>query len=151
LTSYRESDIFASASRTRQTGSRSAGRVLDYEACRQEEDEVRRFVVDRDASTSYEYLVSKLQHVFPQLKVSSFSVSWTDGDGDKVTIATDEELIIALTEMTGPLYKLTVNLKKVKKAAQVFEEEKDASATEKVVHYGVTCDGCDMKPIVGNR
>jgi len=117
----------------------------------QEEDEVRRFVVDRDASTSYEYLVSKLQHVFPQLKVSSFSVSWTDGDGDKVTIATDEELIIALTEMTGPLYKLTVNLKKVKKAAQVFEEEKDASATEKVVHYGVTCDGCDMKPIVGNR
>merc|ERR1719230_2012799 len=53
--------------------------------------------------------------------------------------------------MTGPLYKLTVNLKKVKKAAQVFEEEKDASATEKVVHYGVTCDGCDMKPIVGNR
>ena len=115
------------------------------------EQEVRRFVIDKNVSTSYDYLLEKLRVVFPQLQGSVFSVCWTDEDGDHVTITSDEELIIALTEMTGPLYKLTVNLKKVKKAAQVFEEEKDASATEKVVHYGVTCDGCDMKPIVGNR
>merc|ERR1711915_357218 len=31
---------------------------------------------------------------------------WTDSDGDMVTIATDEELMIALTEMQGPLYRL---------------------------------------------
>merc|ERR1711915_956868 len=37
---------------------------------------------------------------------ADFVVSWTDSDGDMVTITTDEELMIALTEMPGPLYRL---------------------------------------------
>ena len=46
--------------------------------------QVRRFVVDKAVSASFEYLVGKLGAVFPQLRAGSFSLTWTDGDGDKV-------------------------------------------------------------------
>ena len=41
-------------------------------------------MVDKAVSSSYEYLVGKLGAVFPQLRAGSFSLTWTDGDGDKV-------------------------------------------------------------------
>jgi len=109
-----------------------------------EEQEVRRFVIDKNVSTSFDYLVGKLRVIFPQIQASVFTVGWTDEDGDQVTITSDEELIIALTEMTGPLYKLTVT---VKKTGQAPAE----SGEEVVVHYGVTCDGCDLANITGPR
>jgi len=105
--------------------------------------------VDKAVSASYEYLVGKLGAVFPQLRAGSFSLTWTDGDGDKVTISNDEELIIALTEMPGPLYKLSLNLKGIKKPAVIAETSE--AEDKKAVHYGVTCDGCDMCPITGVR
>merc|ERR1712117_538545 len=114
-----------------------------------DEEEVRRFVVDKAVSSSYEYLVGKLGQVFPQLRAGSFSLTWTDGDGDKVTISNDEELIIALTEMPGPLYKLSLNIKGNKKPA--ITAETSEAEEKKAVHYGVTCDGCDMSPITGVR
>merc|ERR1711994_160305 len=77
--------------------------------------EVRRFVVDREVSTSFTYFQQKLIAVYPRLRNKVFAVNWTDMDGDNVTIATDEELIIALTEMTGPLYKMQVVIKGGKK------------------------------------
>merc|ERR1711963_1076057 len=112
------------------------------------EDEVRRFVIDKNVSTSFDYLVGKLEMVFPSLKGAQYSVCWSDADGDNVTITSDEELIIALTEMTGPLYKLTVSVKKCK---PVSVEDEGAADAELKVHYGVTCDGCENKPITGNR
>merc|ERR1712107_822088 len=111
-------------------------------------DEVRRFVIDKNVSTSFDYLVGKLEMVFPSLKGGQYSVCWSDADGDNVTITSDEELIIALTEMTGPLYKLTVS---VKKSKPVSVEDEGAADAELKVHYGVTCDGCENKPITGNR
>merc|ERR1711892_349767 len=90
------------------------------------ENEVRRFVVDKDVSTSYTYLHEKLCAVFPQLKLKIFSVSWTDEDGDTVTIAMDEELIIALTEMPGPVYKLVVNVKSQKKEETTNQGNNDS-------------------------
>ena len=80
-----------------------------------EKDEVRRFKVDREASTNYKYLVSELRHIFTQLKSSSFSVSYFDEEGDELTIATDRELTKAFNQMTGPLYRLTINLESEKK------------------------------------
>ena len=75
------------------------------------EREARRFVVDKEVSTSFTYLTEKLRSVFStQLQRAAFTVSWFDEDKDKVTINSDEELIIALTEMPGPLYKLNVQL-----------------------------------------
>merc|ERR1739838_554552 len=96
-------------------------------------DEVRRFVVDKNVITSFSYLQDKLCVVFPQLKQKIFSVSWTDEDGDKVTIATDEELIIALTEMPGPVYKLVANVKSQKARANVNKD----SQQESQIHPGV--------------
>jgi len=117
-----------------------------------QEEEVRRFVIDKEVSTSHDYLMEKLKTVFPQLKRLNFSVSWTDEDGDNVTIANDEELIIALTEMSGPLYKINVVVKKAEKRnAPVNEEVGGDAEADQAVHYGVTCDGCEMNPIIGNR
>jgi len=111
-----------------------------------DEQEVRRFVIDKNVSTSFDYLVGKLRVVFPQIQSSAFTVGWTDDDGDHVTITTDEELIIALTEMAGPLYKLTVTVRTgdSRGAAGV-------SGEQEVVHLGVTCDGCDQANITGPR
>ena len=35
-------------------------------------------------------------------------ITWRDEDSDDVSIESDEELLIALHEMKGPLYKLSV-------------------------------------------
>ena len=69
----------------------------------EEGSEVRRFVVDKAVSTSLLYVREKLVSVFPSLAERVFSVSWTDEDGDTITIDTDEELILALTELPGPV------------------------------------------------
>jgi len=111
------------------------------------EDELRRFVVDKEVSTSFPYLQEKLCLVFPRLKQKIFSVTWTDEDGDMVTIATDEELIIALTEMSGPVYKLRVDVKCQKKT---YDARNDSSQDSQI-HHGVTCDACEKTPIEGNR
>merc|ERR1711963_589666 len=76
-----------------------------------EETEVRRFVVDKEVSTSLVYIKEKLVSIFPILADKIFSVSWTDEDGDSITIDTDEELILALTELPGPVYKLTATVR----------------------------------------
>merc|ERR1719328_1050491 len=68
----------------------------------------------------------------------------------QVTISNDEELIIALTEMPGPLYKLSLNIKGNKKPA-ITAETSETEDRKAAVHYGVTCDGCDMCPITGVR
>jgi len=109
-----------------------------------DEQEVRRFVIDKNVSTSFDYLVGKLRVVFPQIQGSEFTVGWTDDEGDQVTLTSDEELIIALTEMAGPLYKLTVTVKKPAAAPTDAGEEA-------VVHPGVTCDGCEQSNITGPR
>merc|ERR1711892_40380 len=111
------------------------------------ETELRRFVVDKDVSSSFPYLQEKLCLVFPQLKQKIFSITWSDEDGDMVTIANDEELIIALTEMRGPVYKLCVNAKSMKKP----ENTGNDSTEESHIHAGVTCDVCEKTPIIGSR
>eukprot|EP00091_Calanus_sinicus_P002582 TRINITY_DN1265_c0_g1_i2.p3 TRINITY_DN1265_c0_g1~~TRINITY_DN1265_c0_g1_i2.p3 ORF type:complete len:124 (-),score=40.39 TRINITY_DN1265_c0_g1_i2:384-755(-) len=102
------------------------------------DNELRRFVMDKDVSTSFPYLQEKLCHVFPQLKQKIFSVTWTDEDGDMVTIATGEELIIALTEMPGPVYKLNIDVKSPKKT----DDGRNDSNQDSQIHHGVTCDAC---------
>jgi len=111
-------------------------------------DEVRRFMVDKGVSTSLVYIKEKLISVFPKLEDRVFSVTWTDEDGDCITIDTDEELILALTEMAGPVYKLTAIVKGVKEAE--IPRDESSGAGFNTIHPGVTCDGCD-KGIVGFR
>merc|ERR1712212_625881 len=118
--------------------------IVSFKVVLKDENELRRFVVDKEVSTSFSYLQEKMCLVFPQLKQKIFTISWTDEDGDIVTIATDEELIIALTEMSGPVYKLIVNIKSQKKS-------EDVSSKESQIHSGVVCDACEKTPIVGHR
>ena len=72
--------------------------------------EVRRIAIDRDVSTSLTYLKEKLATVFTVLKQSKvqFSILWEDEECEWIKIGTDEELMIALTEMSGPIYKLHI-------------------------------------------
>merc|ERR1712047_123357 len=108
--------------------------------------QVRRFVVPQDCSTSLVYLKEKLRSIFgPTL--GTFRLSWKDEDEDDVIIETDEELMIGLQEMKGPLYKLDV----VALGAPVKEvEDQSASQGPQEVHFGVTCDGC-QGPVIGFR
>merc|ERR1712047_203703 len=69
--------------------------------------QVRRFVVPQDCSTSLVYLKEKLRSIFGS-SLGTFRLSWKDEDEDDVIIETDEELMIGLQEMKGPLYKLDV-------------------------------------------
>jgi len=110
------------------------------------ETEVRRFQVDKDVSSSFTYLQQKLASVFPDVSRKVFGITWVDTDNDTVTIATDEDLIIALTEMDGPLYKINIAVKG--DLAREFTNEKVSAKGE--VHAGVTCDGC-QGPVQGFR
>ena len=38
--------------------------------------EIRRFTVEQDVATSYDYLVGKLRAVFPTLKEAVFDIYW---------------------------------------------------------------------------
>ena len=78
-------------------------------------EEVRRFVVDKGVSTSLHKIREKLTSVFPKLEDLIFSVCWTDEEDDCVSIDTDEELVLALTQMTGPVYKLNIIVKEERK------------------------------------
>merc|ERR1712018_700600 len=105
--------------------------------------EVRRFVVPQDCSTSLIYLKEKIRTIF-NLGRSTCKVSWKDEDGDDVTIETDEELLIALQELNGPVYKLQVI-----KGPGLLPEAGQSQETSKnnnnkgEEHFGVTCDSCD--------
>lgn len=67
-----------------------------------------------------------------------------DNDGDSIVISSDEELIIALTEMQTDVRKLFVKL---------VSSSIDSVPAAKidVIHYGVTCDNCNTQNIQGFR
>lgn len=115
------------------------------------DSEVRRFVIDRDVSTSLTYLREKLSAVYPTLRRKDFKLTWQDEEGDKVTIRSDDELVIALTEMKGPVYKLTVDVLSADKTDYSRNDgESSGGNSDGEEHNGVTCDGCE-KPVIGFR
>merc|ERR1712029_256077 len=106
-----------------------------------EKMEVRRFVVPQDCSTSLVYLKEKIRNIF-NLGRSDCKVFWIDEDNDHVAIETDEELVIALQELNGPVYKLQVVKRNL---VEINSDDNDNSAknVSGEVHPGVVCDGCD--------
>ncbi|XP_053611476.1 sequestosome-1-like isoform X2 [Plodia interpunctella] len=125
-----------------------------------EKPEVRRFGIEKSVVTSFQYLNAKLQDVFPGLKTRSYTVTWKDEEDDEITISSDEEVIAALTAITpvSNIIKLFVYCKDDKKDDDDVEvlitAHTDglnaAMGPENLVHYGVTCDGCDHE-VVGFR
>ncbi|GBP13174.1 Sequestosome-1 [Eumeta japonica] len=118
----------------------------------QTQPEVRRFGIDKSIVTSFPYLNAKLQEIFPGLKGKPYSVSWTDGDGDKITMSSDDELMIALIEMASGMVKLNVHCKEMQNiVCDVTVTSLSQNAGDaKLLHVGVTCDGCEQ-PIIGYR
>merc|ERR1712110_1032171 len=110
-----------------------------------EEQETRRFQVDKEVAGSLVYLKQKIAAIFPELRRSEPVLSWVDEDGDEVVVTSDEELQVALTALTGPVYKL-----KVKLGDKAKDEGNSGMARSAQVHWGVVCDGCDG-PVVGPR
>ena len=47
-------------------------------------------------------------HCSPPLRRTEVMLSWIDDDGDEVRIGTAEELVVAMAEQAGPVYKLRV-------------------------------------------
>merc|ERR1712047_149997 len=81
----------------------------------------------------------------PELRKSEPVLSWVDEDGDEVVVTSDEEPQVALTALTGPVYKL-----KVKLGDKAKDEGHSGMARSAQVHLGVVCGGCDG-PVVGPR
>jgi len=109
-------------------------------------EQVRRFVIPQDASSSLVYLREKLRSIFG----SQFSqIHWLDEENDQVIIDSDEELMIALHEMKGPVYKLFLTQQSGgQKAEKTNFAETQGQAQE--AHPGVVCDSCEG-PVIGHR
>ncbi|XP_012235589.1 sequestosome-1 isoform X2 [Linepithema humile] len=107
--------------------------------------EVRRFGIDADVATNFVYLQEKLRNIFPNLRGKNFIITWKDEENETITISTNEELEIALTEMSikNDVYKFYIIL-------QYERDSMDMSKIEKILHPGVICDVCD-KDIHGFR
>merc|ERR1712018_181655 len=112
-----------------------------------EEQETRRFQVDKEVTGNLVYLKQKIAAIFPELRRSEPVLSWVDEDGDEVVVTSDEELKVALTALTGPVYKFRVRLMDTKKDGNGSGKACPRSAQ---VHPGVTCDGCEG-PVLGPR
>merc|ERR1711971_775366 len=125
--------------------------TLLFKQEKDEKTEVRRFVVPQDCSTSMVYLKEKLRPLFGKQLENGMKITWRDEDGDDVSIESDEELLIALHEMKGPLYKLSVTAchqDPIKLTGTPQADHVQAVGAE--VHPGVMCDACDG-PVVGHR
>lgn len=129
--------------------------------------EIRRFAVDQDVSSSFDYLSTKTVGVFNNLKNSSFSMYYRDEDGDLVAFSSDDELMMGLGCMKDNTFRLFIKEKKEHRrdfplhAFPPFTFAPPPApggphvppphlAPPPALHPNVTCDGCDG-PVVGTR
>nr|XP_018900570.1 PREDICTED: sequestosome-1 isoform X2 [Bemisia tabaci] len=114
--------------------------------------EVRRFGIPQCNVTNYLFLKDKIRAMFPPLRnsTSNFKVSWKDDDGDLIAITSDEELLIALTEMSGQeIRKLYVSILPNSVDETQFPRG-PANVANGTQHANVVCDHC-AGPVQGYR
>jgi len=95
--------------------------------------EIRRFSVDHDVSLSYEYLRKKVASVFPDLSNENFHLQWHDSEGDLIWFNSDEELIEALSEHQGGVFKLMIQEKS--DGTESNENKEDCSESSEGGNY----------------
>ncbi|XP_066505691.1 sequestosome-1 [Hoplias malabaricus] len=83
--------------------------LLGKEDCHKE---IRRFAVDQDVSTSYEYLNRKVVDIFTNLRNVSFQMYYKDEDGDMIAFSTDDELMMGLALVKDDTLRLYIKEKK---------------------------------------
>ncbi|CAH1777465.1 unnamed protein product [Owenia fusiformis] len=100
-----------------------------------EEAEIRRFNIDQDVSTNFEYFSKKLIQIFPSLKPDNFNVYWKDEDGDFIAFSSDDELMQALGYLSESVFRVHLVVYVQGGGERQGEEEG-------VLHPNVICDGC---------
>ena len=95
--------------------------------------EIRRFTVDQDVTTSFTYLVQKIAQVFPSLRADDITVAWMDDDGDHIVISSDEELLDALDQFDGSVFRL-------------YLKKRDTVAPECARLFAFTRPPCSKQP-----
>lgn len=109
-------------------------------------DEIRRFAVDLDVATNYEYMLAKVASVFPGLVNKSLDLFWKDADNDMIAFSSDDELMEALKSVNDSLFRIFI----FEKAPAATPSAQPPSSTAGLLHFGVTCDGCEG-PVYGIR
>ncbi|KAJ8282922.1 hypothetical protein COCON_G00054410 [Conger conger] len=74
--------------------------------------EIRRFTVDQDVTSSFEYLNRKVADVFQSLRNATFQMYYRDEDGDMIAFSSDEELIMGLTSVKDDTMRIFIKEKK---------------------------------------
>ncbi|CAL1689749.1 unnamed protein product [Lasius platythorax] len=99
--------------------------------------ETRRFGIDADVATNYVYLCEKLENVFPSLRRKYYTVEWRDEESEIITISTNEELEIAVEEMSkNNICKLYIRPRSNTDRIAMLDDQID----EKTLHHYVICD-----------
>nr|QKW91101.1 sequestosome 1 [Larimichthys crocea] len=128
--------------------------------------EVRRFAVDQDVSSSFEYLNRKTAGVFNNVK--DFNMFYRDEDGDLVAFSSDDELMMGLACMKDTTFRVYIKEKKEHRRDFPLHAFPPFTfghpppppgaplgppphmAPPPALHPNVTCDGCEG-PVVGTR
>jgi len=96
------------------------------------------------------------KRAFPCPENSELLYSWTDEDGDVITVSSDEELRLAISCLHAQevsAFKFQVLAKPLPRPS-ASDPDRDASMPSNAAHTThahVTCDECGMSPIIGPR
>ncbi|KAM6953261.1 sequestosome-1 [Aplochiton taeniatus] len=140
--------------------------------------EIRRFAIDQDVSTSFEYMNRKVVDVFSTLRNVTYQMFYKDEDGDMIAFSSDEELIMGLTCVKDDTFRLFIKEKKEHRrdfplhafpggvppfgfppgpphmgpppAHGPHHHHGPPPHGPPMVHPNVTCDGCEG-PVAGTR
>ncbi|XP_063046389.1 sequestosome-1 isoform X2 [Engraulis encrasicolus] len=91
--------------------------LLGKEDCHKE---IRRFAIDQDVSSSFEYLKGKVVDVFGNLRNGPFQMFYKDEDGDMIAFSSDDELMMGLTGVKDGTFRLFIKEKKEHKKDREF-------------------------------
>ncbi len=88
---------------------------------------------------TYANLIETARNLFPILRsTEQLKFSWGDDEGDSIHVSSDPEVAEAIRIMNN-------------NAAKVCKFTVGSTTGSPPVHQGVSCDGCGLSPIVGDR
>ena len=96
----------------------------------------RRFDVNKNVELTLQFLRQKLIQIFGK-RLSpgavDFKLTWTDDEGDRISVTSDDELAISLGEMAAKVKKYSV---------EIFNHSDRLLSGKEPVLWDVICEGC---------